>query len=89
MAKILITGGAGFIGSQLGNNLDKQGHEVILLDNMRFGHEDNLVIDGKKFGTFILDDIRNKSLFEHTKGVDYVFHFRMEPPKIRERKTTK
>lgn len=75
MAKILITGGAGFIGSQLGNNLDKQGHEVILLDNMSFGHEDNLVIDGKKFGTFILDDIRNKSLFEHTKGVDYVFHF--------------
>ena len=75
MAKILITGGAGFIGSQLGNNLDKQGHEVILLDNMSFGHEDNLVVDGKRFGTFILDDIRNKSLFEHMKGVDYVFHF--------------
>ena len=75
MAKIVITGGAGFIGSQLGNNLHKQGHEVILLDNMSFGHEDNLIIDGKKFGTFILDDIRNKSIFNHTKGADYVFHF--------------
>ena len=32
--KILITGGAGFIGSQIGYHLDSLGHEVILLDNM-------------------------------------------------------
>lgn len=75
MAKILITGGAGFIGSQLGHKFHNEGHEVILLDNMSFGHKDNLTIDGKKFGTFILDDIRNKSLFDHCKGVDYVYHF--------------
>lgn len=75
MAKILITGGAGFIGSQLGYSLHNKGHEVLLLDNMSFGHEDNLIIDGNKFGTFILDDIRNKSLFKHCKEVDYVFHF--------------
>jgi UDP-glucose 4-epimerase len=74
MAKILITGGAGFIGSQLGYKLYNDGHEVILLDNMSFGHKDNLIINGKKFGTFILDDIRNKSLFNHCKGVDYVYH---------------
>ena len=33
MAKILITGGAGFIGSQLGYNLHKKGHEILLLDS--------------------------------------------------------
>ena len=75
MAKVLITGGAGFIGSQLGYSLNKQGHEVILLDNMSYGNKDNLLIDGKTFGQFILDDVRNKSFFEHSKGVDYVFHF--------------
>lgn len=75
MAKILITGGAGFIGSQLGYDLHNKGHEVILLDNMSFGHKDNLIINGKSFGKFIKDDIRNKTLFKHCKGVDYVFHF--------------
>lgn len=75
MAKILITGGAGFIGSQLGYKLSNEGHEIILLDNLSFGHKDNLVINGKTFGKFILDDIRDKSLKKHCKGVDYVFHF--------------
>ena len=37
MSKILITGGAGFIGSQLGYQLEK----VILLDNMSYGRLDN------------------------------------------------
>ena len=32
--KILITGGRGFIGSHLANRLDKDGHEVIVLDNL-------------------------------------------------------
>jgi len=75
MSKILITGGAGFIGSQLGYKLYKKNHEIILLDNMSFGHEDNLIIDGKKFGHFILDDIRNKKMIDHCKNVDYIFHF--------------
>ena len=73
--KILITGGAGFIGSQLGYNLHKKGHEILLLDNMSYGNKDNLEIDGKTFGTFIEDDIRNKSFFEYTKNVDYIYHF--------------
>ena len=65
MSKILITGGAGFIGSQLGNNLDKQGHEVILLDNMSFGHEDNLVVDGKRFGFLTVDNNSTCDAFVH------------------------
>jgi len=74
MAKILITGGAGFIGSQLGNQLDKEGHNVILLDNMSFGRLDNLVINGQTFGTFIGMDIRSKEIYKVMEEVDYVFH---------------
>ena len=75
MAKILITGAAGFIGSQLGYRLHNEGHEVVLLDDMSFGYEENLEIDNKKFGTFIKDDIRSQSIFNHMKGVDVVFNF--------------
>ena len=74
--RILITGGAGFIGSQLGFRLFNEGHDVLLLDNMSYGHEDNLTIDGKTFGTFIKSDVRDKGdMMKYTKGVDCVFHF--------------
>jgi nucleoside-diphosphate-sugar epimerase len=75
MSKILITGGAGFIGSQLGYQLDQEGHEVLLLDNMSYGNLDNLSIDGKFFGKFIGMDIRSEKIFGVMKNVDYVFHF--------------
>ena len=73
--KIMITGGAGFIGSQLGYSLSKQGHDVFLLDNMSYGYKDNLLVDGKNFGNFIHEDIRSANLHKHLKGMDYVFHF--------------
>lgn len=72
--KILITGGAGFIGSQLGYYLHNLGHEILLLDDLSFGTKDNLEIDGKTFGTFILDDIRNSNFGDYLPGVDVVFH---------------
>ena len=75
MKKVLITGGAGFIGSQLGYHLHNQGYEVMLLDNMSYGNKDNLEIDGETFGTFIEDDVRNKTIFDYTKDVDYIYHF--------------
>tara|TARA_R110002167_G_scaffold158467_2_gene353693 strand:- start:278 stop:1276 length:999 start_codon:yes stop_codon:yes gene_type:complete len=73
MAKILITGGAGFIGSQLGYYLSNK-HDVYLLDNMSHGHEDNLKVRGEKFGTFIDADIRDENFKKHTKDMDYVIH---------------
>lgn len=57
--RIIITGGAGFIGSQLGFDLSNRGHDVILVDNMSYGHLDNLVLRGKTFGRFVCRDIRD------------------------------
>lgn len=72
--RVLITGGAGFVGSQLGKHLHRLGHDVVLLDNMSFGHLDNLLLDGAPFGRFICQDIRDPSLPELFAGVDTVFH---------------
>jgi UDP-glucose 4-epimerase len=72
--KIVITGGAGFIGSNLGCVLHNQGYEVLLIDNMSFGYKENLTINNQTFGKFIEDDIRSDSIFEHIKGADCVFH---------------
>jgi len=73
--KIVITGGAGFIGSQLGHQLHLEGNEVVLVDDMSFGYDDNLIIDGQRFGTFIKSDIRQKDIFDILKNADTVFHF--------------
>lgn len=75
MAKILITGGAGFIGSQLGKSFVDEGHDVTLLDNMSYGYLDNLFIDGQTFGRFLGVDVRSPELVKHFQGVEYVFHF--------------
>ncbi|MBW3654548.1 MAG: NAD-dependent epimerase/dehydratase family protein [Gemmatimonadetes bacterium] len=72
--KVLITGGAGFVGSQLGKRLHQEGHEVVLLDNMSFGHLDNLLLDGAPFGRFLCRDIRDADLLSHFAGVDTVYH---------------
>lgn len=74
-SKILITGGAGFIGSQLGHCLSREGYDVVLVDDMSFGHLDNLVISGQTFGSFIGRDIRTKEIFPLFENVDCVFHF--------------
>jgi nucleoside-diphosphate-sugar epimerase len=72
--KYLITGGAGFIGSQLGHALVREGHSVVLLDNLRFGQLDNLVIGGETFGNFVCLDVRDPRSAPHYRGVDVVIH---------------
>lgn len=74
MKRILITGGAGFIGSQLGFNLLEKGYDVTLLDNLKYGYLDNLIKDGKQFPKFVCMDIRDQKVEDLMKGVDIVFH---------------
>ena len=49
MSKILVTGAAGFIGSQLAYKLYEMKEEVTLLDNFSFGKEDNLIFENHDF----------------------------------------
>ncbi len=74
MPKVIITGGAGFVGSQLGHQLAAEGHEVVLLDNMAYGHLDNIVVDGATFGRLVCKDIRDPATAAVYEGADCVFH---------------
>ena len=72
---ILITGGAGFVGSQMGWYFKQLGHEIWLLDNMSYGHEDNLVIDGKEVGHFFVEaDVRDGDMDEWCEDIDVLIH---------------
>ena len=73
--KSIITGGAGFIGSNLADHLVNAGHKVIVLDNFVSGKKINLSHHKKKNLKIIKIDIStNKDLKKHFKGVDFVFH---------------
>jgi len=74
--KILITGGAGFIGSNLCEYFISKGHEVVCLDNFATGHRHNLeaLITHPNF-SLIEADIRNLLDCEKAvDGCDYVLH---------------
>lgn len=76
--KILVAGGAGFIGSNLIDLLLEKGHEVVCVDNYFIGTKDNIAhLDGNlKFKIYEQDlcEIDNlKQIFE-TEKFEYVFH---------------
>ncbi len=54
MARILVTGGAGYIGSHIAKALYAAGHEPVVLDNLSRGHRDFI-----RWGTFIQGDVRD------------------------------
>ncbi len=76
--QILVTGGAGFIGSNLTEELLQQGHRVAVLDNFATGKIENLLPLLEKYPdslTLQVGDIRDLADCQKaTEGVDYVFH---------------
>ena len=74
--RVLITGGAGFVGTNLVNRLIKDNHEVIVFDNLSTGKQKNLNKDAK----FFLVDVSYKKYFEDKTmneimgSVDVIFH---------------
>ena len=78
MSKVMITGAAGFIGSQLAYRLYKQGDELILIDNFSYGKEDNLIFDDHSFTDEVIRmDIRDREgIAELLKNgdVDYIYN---------------
>lgn len=73
--KILITGGAGFIGSNLALYLLEKKHQVVVLDNLRFGYLENLKNKNNVSPQFIQMDVRDRRIEEVIKNIDVVFHF--------------
>lgn len=74
--KVLITGGAGFIGSHIAHRLVEEGYYVVLLDNLirgRIEYISDLV--SKNQAEFVQGDVREyKTVFNCMKDVTYVFH---------------
>jgi len=75
-SKILITGGAGFIGSNLVESMLRSGNHVVCLDNFSTGNRENIetFMNNPDF-LLIEGDIRNYTDCEKSvRGIDYVFH---------------
>jgi UDP-glucose 4-epimerase len=69
--RAVVTGGAGFIGSNLVRFLLHEGHEVVILDNLVSGYRQNLEAEAE----FIEGDIRSQELLDHClAGTDVVYH---------------
>ena len=73
---ILVTGGAGFIGSNLTDALLADGHNVTVLDNFSTGKRENLAhLDGNSAFTLIEGDIRDReTCAKAVEGKDIVYH---------------
>ncbi len=76
MDKVLITGGAGFIGSHIADKFDEKNYEIIIVDNLVGGKLEN--IEHLKNYKFYEVDIRDreslKKVFEENKNIKCVFH---------------
>jgi len=80
--KYTVTGGAGFIGSNLVDELIERGHEVIVIDNLVSGKEEDINpkakfiladINGCRLGTHLLSSCTDR-VIEAIKGSDSIFH---------------
>ena len=76
MSKILVTGGAGFIGSHLVDKLVDLGHSVLVLDNLSNGKKEN-INPKAEFHQVDICDFQTMNLY--FKDVDYVFHLAALP----------
>ena len=74
--KILITGGAGFVGSHLADKLHNEGHEITVIDDLSTGRYQNVAhLEGKEGFRLIIDTVLNEKLMEELiRETDRVFH---------------
>lgn len=72
--KVLVTGGAGFIGSHLATALARRGDDVRVFDNFSTGHRDNLAHLADRCEVIEGDLVHADEVFQAVDGVDVVFH---------------
>jgi UDP-glucose 4-epimerase len=72
--KFVVTGGAGFIGSNIAKLLVKKGHDVIILDNFNTGRKENLESIKDKIDLHIVDIRDKKIINEIINESDGIFH---------------
>lgn len=74
--KILVTGGAGFIGSHLVDRLVKENHDVTVLDNLYRGRLENIQahLQSRRIRFFQADIRKFEEIEKHFKNVEAVFH---------------
>ena len=72
--KILVTGGAGFIGSNLVHDLVEEGHEIIVVDNLSTGSIENIsdIIDKIKFIEISCSEVLK---LKELEGLDEIYHY--------------
>jgi UDP-glucose 4-epimerase len=73
MSKVLVTGGAGFIGAHVSAELQQRGYDVVVLDDLSGGFADNLV-DGLRFVEGSINDVALIDALFADEQFDYVFH---------------
>ena len=73
MARVLVTGGAGFIGSHVAGALIGRGHEVVVLDDLSGGFRDNVPAAARFVTASVTDAAAVDRLFGET-SFDYVYH---------------
>ena len=69
----LVTGGAGFIGAHVTNELVSAGYEVIVLDDLSGGYQENVHLSAKFIKGSVTDKDLVKNIFDEN-SIDYVYH---------------
>ena len=75
MANVLITGAAGFIGSSFAKRLSKLGHNLVLIDNFKYGNQDNFSDAPDLLKSMNVIDIRSSETYPLYRKIDAVYHF--------------
>ncbi len=77
--KTLVTGGAGFIGSNLVDRLIEENFDVVVIDNLESGYSENLNSKAKFYQLDLTKKENEETILSALKGVDYVFHLAALP----------